>query len=161
MREEDVKIRCQPKNMPAVRRKTCVRPSLVEEVRDRARYASSSYSRAMSAILLRRVPRVGPARGPRHAPSLRPRPLRRAPGPPEPVAMRRARAPPARSGTISWTPTERGRARGAEVLRWRSEEQRSEQERRFEELGLEDFFWSYIRLQARVDDLGTELRESR
>lgn len=75
--------------------------------------------------------------------------------------MRRARAPPARSGTISWTPTERGRARGAEDLRWRSEEQRSEQERRFEELGLEDFFWSYIRLQARVDDLGTELRESR
>lgn len=75
--------------------------------------------------------------------------------------MRRARAPPARSGTISWTPTERGRARGAEVLRWRSEEQRSEQERRFEELGLEDLFWSYIRLQARVDDLGTELRESR
>jgi hypothetical protein len=38
-----------------------------------------------------------------------------------------------------------------------SEEQRSEQERRFEELGLEQFFWSFIRLQARVDDLETEL----
>ena len=34
-----------------------------------------------------------------------------------------------------------------------AEEHRSEQERRFEELGLEEFFWSFIRLQARVDDL--------
>jgi hypothetical protein len=38
-----------------------------------------------------------------------------------------------------------------------SEEQRSAQEKRFEELGLQDFFWSFIRLQARVDDLETEL----
>ncbi len=41
------------------------------------------------------------------------------------------------------------------------EHERSEQERRFEELGLEDFFWSYIKLQSRVDDLETELRELR
>jgi hypothetical protein len=38
-----------------------------------------------------------------------------------------------------------------------SEEQRSEEERRFEELGLGQFFWSFIKLQARVDDLETEL----
>jgi hypothetical protein len=38
-----------------------------------------------------------------------------------------------------------------------SEEQRSEEERRFEELGLEGFFWSFIRLQSRVDDLEAEL----
>jgi hypothetical protein len=40
-----------------------------------------------------------------------------------------------------------------------SKEQRSEQERRFEELGLEDFFWSFIRLQSCVDDLEVELAE--
>jgi hypothetical protein len=40
-----------------------------------------------------------------------------------------------------------------------SEEQRSEQERRFEELGLEQFFWSFIRFQSRVDDLEAELAE--
>jgi hypothetical protein len=39
------------------------------------------------------------------------------------------------------------------------EEQRSEREKRFEELGLEDFFWSFVRLQARVDDLEAELAE--
>ncbi len=38
-----------------------------------------------------------------------------------------------------------------------SEEQRGEQERRFEALGLEEFFWAVIRLQARVDDLEAEL----
>jgi hypothetical protein len=38
-----------------------------------------------------------------------------------------------------------------------SEEQRGEQEKRFEELGLEEFFWSFIRLQSRVDDLEAEL----
>ncbi len=38
-----------------------------------------------------------------------------------------------------------------------SEAQRSEEERRFEELGLGQFFWSFIKLQARVDDLQTEL----
>ena len=38
-----------------------------------------------------------------------------------------------------------------------SEEQRSEQERRFESLGLEEFFWAFIKLQARVDDLEAEL----
>ncbi len=41
-----------------------------------------------------------------------------------------------------------------------SEAQRSAQERRFEELGLEDFFWAFIRLQSRVDDLETELANS-
>ncbi len=41
------------------------------------------------------------------------------------------------------------------------EEQRSEQERRFEELGLEEFFWSFIRLQSRVDDLEEQVRELR
>jgi hypothetical protein len=40
-----------------------------------------------------------------------------------------------------------------------AEEHRSDQERRFEELGLEEFFWSFVRLQARVDDLETELRK--
>jgi hypothetical protein len=38
-----------------------------------------------------------------------------------------------------------------------SEEQRSAQEKRFEELGLARFFWSFIKLQARVDDLETKL----
>ncbi len=38
-----------------------------------------------------------------------------------------------------------------------AEELRSEQERRFEELGLEEFFWSFIRLQSRVDDLEEQL----
>ncbi len=38
-----------------------------------------------------------------------------------------------------------------------SEEQRSDQERRFEDLGLGQFFWSFVKLQARVDDLETEL----
>ena len=38
-----------------------------------------------------------------------------------------------------------------------SEEQRGEQERRFEELGLQDFFWSFVKLQSRVDDLEAEL----
>ena len=38
-----------------------------------------------------------------------------------------------------------------------AEEDRSEQERRFEELGLEDFYWSFIKLQTRVDDLEKEL----
>lgn len=42
-----------------------------------------------------------------------------------------------------------------------TEEHRSEQERRFEELGLEGFFWAFVRLQARVDDLEEELRELR
>ena len=42
-----------------------------------------------------------------------------------------------------------------------SEEQRSGEERRFEVLGLEDFFWSFVRLQSRVDDLETEVRELR
>jgi hypothetical protein len=40
-----------------------------------------------------------------------------------------------------------------------SEEQRSAQEKRFEELGLEQFFWAFVRLQARVDDLEVELAE--
>jgi hypothetical protein len=40
-----------------------------------------------------------------------------------------------------------------------AEHQRGEQEKRFEELGLEDFFWSFIRLQSRVDDLEAELAE--
>lgn len=38
---------------------------------------------------------------------------------------------------------------------------RSDQERRFGELGLEDFFWSFVRLQSRVDDLEGELAELR
>jgi hypothetical protein len=41
------------------------------------------------------------------------------------------------------------------------EEQRSAQERRFEDLGLERFFWSFVRLQARVDDLEEQVRELR
>ena len=41
-----------------------------------------------------------------------------------------------------------------------AEEQRSKQERRFVELGLEGFFRSFIRLQSRVDDLETELANS-
>jgi hypothetical protein len=40
-----------------------------------------------------------------------------------------------------------------------SEKQRSDEEKRCEELGLEDFFWSFIRLQSRVDDLEAELAE--
>lgn len=42
-----------------------------------------------------------------------------------------------------------------------AEEDRSAQERRFEDLGLEEFFWSFIRLQSRVDDLESELAELR
>jgi hypothetical protein len=42
-----------------------------------------------------------------------------------------------------------------------AEEQRSVEERRFEELGLEEFFWSFVRLQARVDDLEGALAEAR
>jgi hypothetical protein len=42
-----------------------------------------------------------------------------------------------------------------------SAEQRSEQERRFEDLGLTEFFWAFVRLQSRVDDLETELRKLR
>ena len=42
-----------------------------------------------------------------------------------------------------------------------SEEQRSAQEQRFEELGLEEFFWSFVRLQGRVDDLEEQLRALR
>lgn len=38
-----------------------------------------------------------------------------------------------------------------------AEEDRSDEERRFEELGLEEFFWSFIRLQSRVDDLESVL----
>ena len=41
------------------------------------------------------------------------------------------------------------------------EEQRSAQERRFEDLGLEEFFWNFVRLQARVDDLEEQLRALR
>jgi hypothetical protein len=40
-------------------------------------------------------------------------------------------------------------------------EMRTEQERRFEELGLEDFFWAFISLQRRVDDLEDELKGRR
>jgi hypothetical protein len=40
-----------------------------------------------------------------------------------------------------------------------AEHQRSAQERRFEELGLEEFFWSFVRLQARVDDLEEQVKE--
>ena len=42
-----------------------------------------------------------------------------------------------------------------------SDEQRTAEERRFEELGLEEFFWSFIRLQARVDNLEEQLQELR
>jgi hypothetical protein len=42
-----------------------------------------------------------------------------------------------------------------------AEHQRSDEERRFEELGIEPFFWSFIRLQARVDDLEEQLAELR
>lgn len=42
-----------------------------------------------------------------------------------------------------------------------AEKDRSAQERRFEELGLEEFFWSFVRLQSRVDDLECELAELR
>jgi hypothetical protein len=38
---------------------------------------------------------------------------------------------------------------------------RSEEERRFEALGLEEFFWSYVRLQSRVDDLEEQVAELR
>ena len=38
-----------------------------------------------------------------------------------------------------------------------AEEDRSAEERRFEDLGLEEFFWSFVRLQSRVDDLEGEL----
>ncbi len=38
---------------------------------------------------------------------------------------------------------------------------RTDQERRFEERGLEEFFWSFIRLQAGVDDLEEQLAEER
>lgn len=34
-----------------------------------------------------------------------------------------------------------------------AEEDRSAEERRFEELGLEEFFWSFVRLERRLDDL--------
>ncbi len=40
-------------------------------------------------------------------------------------------------------------------------EDRSAEERRFEDLGLEEFFWSFIKLQARVDDLEAQLAEER
>ncbi len=40
-------------------------------------------------------------------------------------------------------------------------EDRSAEERRFEDLGLEEFFWSFIKLQARVDDLEKQLAEER
>ena len=39
-----------------------------------------------------------------------------------------------------------------------SEEMRMEQERRFDGLGQEEFFWSFISLQRRVDDVEDELK---
>ena len=41
------------------------------------------------------------------------------------------------------------------------EEQRGAEEQRFEQLGLEEFFWSFVRLQARVDDLEEQVRALR
>jgi hypothetical protein len=42
-----------------------------------------------------------------------------------------------------------------------AEHQREELERRADELGLEDLYWTVIRLGARIDDLETELRKLR
>jgi hypothetical protein len=42
-----------------------------------------------------------------------------------------------------------------------SEETRTEQERRFDQLGLETFFWSFISLQRHVDDVEDELKALR
>ena len=38
-----------------------------------------------------------------------------------------------------------------------AEDDRSAEEKRFEDLGLEQFFWSFVRLERRVDDLETVL----
>jgi hypothetical protein len=40
-----------------------------------------------------------------------------------------------------------------------SERQRSSEEKRAAELGLERLFWAVVRLQSRVDDLEAELAE--
>lgn len=40
-------------------------------------------------------------------------------------------------------------------------EDRSAEERRFEELGLKDFYWTFIKLQGRVDDLEEQLASER